>query len=315
MSLDKLDYILAIAEEQTLTRAAKKLYVSQPTLTNYINKLEEDLGVKLFDRSVTPVQVTRAGALYIEKMKKIQQESDNLRHALRQIGNNQRVFNLGIGNTRGNHWLPLIVPEFSQNHPDIVLQFHERGEEFLEKGVLKGEIDLAFGVLNTNYPELIYDEIATEEVFLAIPRSFECVSSLPNWQGTLFNPYYIHGEQIENLPFLLPYPGNGFYRCANMLLEQAKVHPHRIISYANMNTAYQLASAGVGALFVTVAFFDNLYPQCKQKLAFCSLQNPIYTRRSVAGFRPENPQIDLINELIVITKNKVVSALKELQTQ
>ncbi len=83
MSLDKLDYILAIAEEQTLTRAAKKLYVSQPTLTNYINKLEEELGVKLFDRSVTPVQVTRAGALYIEKMKRIQQESDNLKHALR----------------------------------------------------------------------------------------------------------------------------------------------------------------------------------------------------------------------------------------
>ncbi len=195
-----------------------------------------------------------------------------------------------------------------------MLQFHERGEELLEKGVLKGEIDLAFGVLNTSYPELVYDEIATEEIFLAIPRSFECVSSLPNWQGTPLNPHFIDGRQLEDVPFLMPYPGNGFYRCANLLLEQAKVHPHRIISYANMNTAYQLAGAGVGALFVTVAFFDTLYPQCKQKLAFCSLQNPIYTRRSVAGFRPDNPQIDLIHELIAITKDKVLSALKEIQT-
>ena len=64
MSLDKLDYVLALAEERNLTRAARKAFISQPTLTNYINRLEEQLGVKLFDRSVTPIEITRAGALY-----------------------------------------------------------------------------------------------------------------------------------------------------------------------------------------------------------------------------------------------------------
>lgn len=61
-----------MAEERNLTRAARKAFISQPTLTNYINRLEEQLGVKLFDRSVTPIEITRAGALYIEQMKKIQ---------------------------------------------------------------------------------------------------------------------------------------------------------------------------------------------------------------------------------------------------
>lgn len=64
MSLDKLDYVLALAEERNLTRAARKAFISQPTLTNYINRLEEQLGVKLFDRSVTPIEITRAGALF-----------------------------------------------------------------------------------------------------------------------------------------------------------------------------------------------------------------------------------------------------------
>ena len=64
MSLDKLDYVLALAEERNLTRAACKAFISQPTLTNYINRLEEQLGVKLFDRSVTPIEITRAGALF-----------------------------------------------------------------------------------------------------------------------------------------------------------------------------------------------------------------------------------------------------------
>lgn len=312
MELDKLDYILAIAEEQTLTRAAKKLYVSQPALTNYINKLEEELGVKLFDRNVTPLQVTKAGAKYIEKMKKIQLESNLLKNELRQIAQNQKVFNLGIGNTRGNHWLPLIVPEFTRRFPDFTLQFHECGEEQLEKGILHGDIDLAFGVLNTSYPELKYEEIAIEEILLVIPRTFECVSSLKSNEATPTNPYFITGEELDDIPFLMPYPGNGFFRCANMLLEQVKYSPKRIISYGNMNTAYQLAGAGLGALFITLAFFDRCYPECREKLAFCSLQNPLYTRRSVGGFRSDNANIHVIRAMIDITKEKVLSALNNI---
>lgn len=70
MFSDKFEYVLAVAEEQTLTRAAKRLYMSQPTLTNYLNRPEDELGVKLFDRSTTPIKTTAAGQLYIERMKK-----------------------------------------------------------------------------------------------------------------------------------------------------------------------------------------------------------------------------------------------------
>ena len=63
MLYEKLDYVLAIAEEQNLTRAAKKLYISQPTLTMYLNRLEENLGVKLFDRRKTPITITPAALL------------------------------------------------------------------------------------------------------------------------------------------------------------------------------------------------------------------------------------------------------------
>lgn len=71
MLYEKLNYIIAIAEERNLTQAAKRLYISQPTLTLYLNRLENELGVKLFDRSKSPVTLTDAGAYYLEKMKKI----------------------------------------------------------------------------------------------------------------------------------------------------------------------------------------------------------------------------------------------------
>ena len=57
----RLDYVLALAEERNLTKAAQKLYISQPTLTKYITRLEQDLGVQLFDRTVQPIRITRAG--------------------------------------------------------------------------------------------------------------------------------------------------------------------------------------------------------------------------------------------------------------
>lgn len=312
MILDKLDYILAVAEEQNLTRAAKKLFISQPALTNYINKLEDELGVKLFDRTVTPVRVTEAGALYIEKMKRIRQASDSLFSQLRQLGSRQTLFRLGIGSTRGNHWLPLMLPSFCRRHPDITLQLYERGEDSLEKLVRTGEIDVAFGVLNTSYPELEYVEIASEKVLLAIPREFPCVSHLSSAEATPGNPHPITREEIGSIPFLLPYPGNGFYNTAVKLMGQLGLVAQNTITYGNMNTAYRLAGEGLGALFITPAFFTTQDPCSTKKLAFCSLHTPGDTRRAVAGFRKDNCHMELIQDIIAAVRETVVPALEKM---
>ena len=206
MSLDKLDYVLALAEERNLTRAARKAFISQPTLTNYINRLEEQLGVKLFDRSVTPIEITRVGALYIEQMKKIQLAETNLRNELRILGSMETVFHLGTGATRGNHWLPLLLPEFCRRHPEMGIQLHEQGEEFLEDGVRQGEIDLAIGVLDTGYPELCYEKLAEEPVLLAIPRSYACVRDLPLTEATPARPYAIPRLRSAACPSCCPTP-------------------------------------------------------------------------------------------------------------
>ena len=143
---DKFEYVLAVAEEHTLTKAVKRLYVSQPTLTNYLNRLEDELGVKLFDRSTTPIKATAAGQLYIERMKKIQMESRILQEELRQMGRKRTTFTFGIGSARGSHWPVHIMPDFIQVFPHTAVKLYEAGEDRLEKGLLKGEIDMAVGV-------------------------------------------------------------------------------------------------------------------------------------------------------------------------
>lgn len=67
--MNRLEYILAVIEEKSITKAAKRLYITQPTLTKYINQLEYEYGVKFFDRSTTPIRLTEAGSFMLKKRK------------------------------------------------------------------------------------------------------------------------------------------------------------------------------------------------------------------------------------------------------
>lgn len=75
---DRLNYLTTLAEEQSITRAAARLFISQPALTAFLNRTEEELGVRLFDRSTTPIRITKAGAYYLSELEKICVMQDRL---------------------------------------------------------------------------------------------------------------------------------------------------------------------------------------------------------------------------------------------
>lgn len=112
---------------------------------------------------------------------------------------------------------------------------------------------------------------------------------------------------MRYLPFLLPYPGNGFHRAAQYLLNKANITPLRTVCYRNMETAYQLSAAGVGALFATPSVFESKYPECSRSLAICTLEKQALVRTCVAGYRDDNKKINYIHDLIAITKESIPS--------
>ena len=102
-----MDYFIAIVEEKNLTKAAQRLYISQPSLTRYVNRLEEEYGVKLLDRGQSPVELTAAGSLFLEEKLRIENTELNLRKKLKQLSNPQAKITIGIGYNRGTRWVPL----------------------------------------------------------------------------------------------------------------------------------------------------------------------------------------------------------------
>lgn len=309
MTLDKFEYVLAVAEEKNLTKAAKRLYISQPGLTSYINKLEQYLGIKLFDRSTSPIRVTEAGALYISRMQEIQKEEALLRLTLQDMGSSRRVFRIGMGGTRGTHWLPILIPAFQSANPGVLIQLQDGGLQVLEDGIRNRDLDVAFGAMNSGYPELEYHVIHREYIYCVIPRSFPFSQQFAPDEATVSHPALIDGAELHGLPFLIPLPNNGFYHITRQIFQQYKIVPRETLALSNLDIAYKLAGKGCGALIINAFDFHQWHPNLANQLAFCILSNPPICRQAMLTYRGDSNNMDLVESLINIIKEKLQPAL------
>lgn len=311
MTLDKFEYVLAVAEEKNLTKAAKRLYISQPGLTSYINKLEQYLGIKLFDRSTSPIRVTEAGALYISRMQEIQKEEALLRLTLQDMGSSRRVFRIGMGGTRGTHWLPILIPAFQAANPGVLIQLQDGGLQTLEDAIRSRDLDVAFGAMNSGYPELEYHVIHREYIYCVIPRSFPFAQRFTADEATVSHPALIDAAELRSLPFLVPLPNNGFYHVTRQIFQQYKIVPKETLGLSNLDIAYKLAGKGCGALIINAFDFHQWHPNLADQLAFCILSDPPVCRQAMLTYRSDSKNMDLVESLIGIINEKLLPALAE----
>ncbi len=163
MTLNELKFVIAVAKERNFRRAADKCYVSQPALSLAIKKLEDDLGVLIFERSRSDVSPTPIGEQIITQAIKALEEVAQIREIAKQ-GNNQLdgAFRLGLIYSVGPYLLPEIIPILRKNAPSMPLEIEENLTAHLETQLKNGVIDAAvialpFEVSGINIMPL-YDE-------------------------------------------------------------------------------------------------------------------------------------------------------------
>ena len=118
MNLLNLEYFLVAAEEMNFTRAAKRLYIAQQSLSNHIARLEDSLGVELFDRT-PPMTLTPAGLCLLRYAKQFQISLDDLKRELQDIKDcKSSELTLGITQGRGAIYLPILLPRFQAEYPN-----------------------------------------------------------------------------------------------------------------------------------------------------------------------------------------------------
>jgi LysR family hydrogen peroxide-inducible transcriptional activator len=163
MTLSELRFVVAVAKERNFRRASEKCFVSQPALSLAIKKLEEDLGVMIFERSRIDITPTLIGEKIIEQAIKALEEVNHIREIAKQ-GNNQLsgAFRLGLIYSVGPYLLPEIIPILRKSAPDMPLDIEENLTAQLEAQLKNGVIDAAVVALPFDVPGIntlpLYDE-------------------------------------------------------------------------------------------------------------------------------------------------------------
>ncbi|MFI2742519.1 LysR family transcriptional regulator [Zhouia sp. PK063] len=144
MTITQLQYVLAVAEYQNFTLAAEKSFVTQPTLSMQIQKLEDELDILIFDRSKKPIQLTEVGKKIVEQARNIVNESSRIKDIVdQQKGFIGGEFKLGIIPTIMPTLLPMFLKNFINKYPKINLKIEEQNTETLIKKLQEGHIDAA----------------------------------------------------------------------------------------------------------------------------------------------------------------------------
>jgi len=144
MTITQLQYVLAVAEYQNFTHAAEKSFVTQPTLSMQIQKLEDELDILIFDRSKKPIQLTQVGEKIVEQAKNIVNESYRIKDIVdQQKGYIGGEYRLGIIPTIMPTLLPLFLKNFVNKYPKVNLKIEEQNTETLIEKLEDGYLDAA----------------------------------------------------------------------------------------------------------------------------------------------------------------------------
>lgn len=172
MTLSELRFVVAVAKERNFRRASEKCYVSQPALSLAIKKLEDDLGVRIFERSRTDISATPIGEKIIEQAIKALEEVNYIREIAKQ-GNNQLsgVFRLGLIYSVGPYLLPEIIPILRKSAADMPLDIEENLTAQLETQLKNGIIDAAVIALPFDVPGINTMPLYDEKYVVMVPAS------------------------------------------------------------------------------------------------------------------------------------------------
>ena len=181
MVLHNYEYFVAIVEAGSLTKAAEHLYVSQPSLSQYLKRLEASLGVELFDRSTSPLRLTYTGERYYQYVLQMMKLDENVRREFQDIKNQTSGrLRLGVALWRGACLLPDVFPTFHQQYPDIHIELTEGRSVQLEAALMNDKIDLA--VMNLprtlDYSKLVSEIVCEERLLIAAPTQHPYVQGL-----------------------------------------------------------------------------------------------------------------------------------------
>jgi len=267
MELRQLEYFQLVSRLNNFTRAAEHFYVTQPTITLAIQKLEHELGVQLFDRSQKQFSLTPEGQIFLQR---VNMTLDNLKDAVLELQDylslQKGSIKIGVPPMVGSYFLPSILADFQRQYPAIELIAIEAGSMRIREQLEQGELDVGIVVISQSTPKLSTLPLATGEISL-------CLS--PN--HPLCDVPAIAFEQLHEQSFVLIAEGT-YVR--HIITNEFKHHgftPRVIFSSGQLETLLRLVKNEIG-----VTFLIDFIARQHTDIVVRPLTNPLYIEIGLA---------------------------------
>ena len=311
MLFKNYEYFLAIADTRSLTKAADRLYISQPSLSKYLSRLEQNLGARLFDRACSPIALTRAGEAYYDYVRQAVELERELRDALTTIQEQEEErICLGIGNWRGMVMLPEFLPIFSRRHPAVDVQVLEGNSDFLENAILKGHVDFCVMSLPTDLSHFNCELIVTEKVLLVGNNEHPLVKKT-NANSSLAEGYRsIDIGELQKEMFFMTRMGQNFARVIRDFFKKQDFHPDHVREINNLTTAYSMVVQGWGFAFIPEIGVRQI--SAGDNVSCFTLGNPSLKFPIAAVYKKNNALPQYVRLFIEMLKEEYAQPRKQL---
>lgn len=253
-----MEYVLALAQYQTMSAAAEAVFVSQPAMSHFIHSLEEKMGFKLFNRVGNRYLPTYEGERYIFHARRILSEETQLYSELADIqksGKGQIRFTLPT--LRSTYILPNLIPPYKKLHPNVEIKVQEVHSRNLEKVLLSGDVDFAIMNTDTKNPDIVCDFVCHDEVLLVMPHDHPLAGSGVRRPGQKYPQ--IDLSLLKNEMFILQLPDQRTRNTADSVLKKAGIAPSVLLELRSIEAALGLVSNGVGVCFAPETYIRKAH--------------------------------------------------------
>lgn len=249
MNFKQLEYVLAIYQEGNLTKAAARLYITQPALSQQLVKLEAEIGAPLFDRSTIPMKPTYVGQHYLKTIQHILFEHEQSLRWIEDLSLYKAgQLTIGMPVVRSLQFLPILLPEFKKRYPNIEIILKEAPALALPLMIEKGEIDFALIIAETDQTGLTFLPLLSERTFLAVPADFSVNRTL---KTSMEKNGSLDIRCCAHEAFILLKRGHRLHDIANRIFHEADISPPILLKTENVTLSHQLTAAGYGLSYVS----------------------------------------------------------------
>lgn len=253
MNLRQMQYAIELSKSLSFSQTSAKLKISQPALSKQIHLLEEELGVRLFDRSTLPLSLTSAGEHFIAHAQKLLYEEDQLIKSMGDFKSGKKgTVTIGISPFRSLYLIPPLAEKIKEKYPEVKITLHEAASDALRAEAAEGKYDFAIVNLPVDESVLEVTPIETDTLVLAVPNAL--VELLPeNVRGK----NEIDFKECKNLPFIAVSQAQELRQLFDKMCAAADIDANISMEVNGISTAWAMARRGLGATILPLQFIEN----------------------------------------------------------